>query len=194
MEVLEAIRTRRSIAKLVDPAPSAEVMNTAFRAAVCAPDHGRLNPWRFLVIEGEQRKQFGDLLAAALVSDQPDASDATIQREKVKALRAPIIVATVARITPDHAGVPPIEQILAVGAATQNLILALHAQGVGAIWRTGGGAYSPSVKRGLGLRESDEIIGFVYVGAIGAIPPAQPTNETSKFIEYWTGPVESASR
>ena len=86
-----------------------------------------------------------------------------LQRERDKAMRAPLIILVACRVVPGTK-VPAIEQILAAGAATQNILLALHAQGYAAAWKTGDAAYDSEVKKALGLAVDDHLIGFVYVG------------------------------
>lgn len=186
MEVLDAIQTRRTIGKLVEPAPGEAALARAFSAAVAAPDHKRLRPWRFLVVAGEARKQLGALLARALKNREPSTSDADLERESGKALRAPMIIVVVASIK-EGVNIPDIEQTLAVGAATQNLMLALHAQGFGTAWKTGAGSYSDVVREGLGLRSRDQIVGFIYAGSASAQPPAATPVAWQDFVSDWNG-------
>jgi nitroreductase len=185
MDVIEAIETRRTVGKLVDPAPDEAALARAFRAAMTAPDHKRLRPWRFLVIDGEARKGLGALMAKALKRRKPETSDEDLARESSKSLRAPMIIASIARIKTDT-GVPEVEQLLATGAATQNLILALHAQGFGTAWKTGAGAYDAIVTSGLGLAPDERVVGFIYAGSISAPPPASPPPDYRDHVTSWT--------
>lgn len=184
MDAIEAIETRRSIGRLVDPAPDDAALGRAFRAAVTAPDHKRLRPWRFLVIAGDARNALGALMAASLKRRKPETVDDDLARESSKALRAPMIIASIARIRTDT-GIPEVEQLLAVGAATQNLILALHAQGYGTAWKTGAGAYDTIVTQGLGLAPDERIIGFVYAGSISAPPPPATPPDYRDYVTTW---------
>src|SRR3982751_1607592 len=138
MDALDAMQTRRTVGKLVEPVPDDAALARAFQAAVAAPDHKRLRPWRFLVITGDARKALGALMAQSLKSRKPDVSGEDLERESGKSLRAPMIIAVVAKID-KTTNIPEIEQTLATGAATQNLMLALHAQGYGTAWKTGPG-------------------------------------------------------
>jgi len=185
MDALEAIATRRTIGRLVEPAPDEAALDKAFAAAICAPDHKRLRPWRFLVVSGAARQAFGALLAQSLRRRKPDASDDDLAREAGKALRAPMIVVSIARVRAD-AGIPEIEQMLAAGAATQNLMLALHAQGYGTAWKTGAASYDPAVGAALGLAADERIVGFVYMGSVAAQPPAAPPADPRAFVSTWT--------
>jgi nitroreductase len=163
VDVLEALNTRATAKTYGANAPTQEHLGIALQAAVRAPDHGRLRPWRFMLIEGGQRRQFGELLAASAKRRAPGLSDGDLQRERDKALRAPLIIVVACRAVPGTK-VPTIEQILAAGAATQNLLLALLALGYAAAWKTGGAAYDTEVKKSLGLAADDHVVAFVYVG------------------------------
>jgi nitroreductase len=163
MDLIEALNTRATAKTYGETAPTREQLEIVLQAAVRAPDHGRLRPWRFMLIEGDQRRKFGDLLAASAQRRVPGLSEGDLQRERGKALRAPLIIVVACRVVAGTK-VPAIEQILAAGAATQNILLALHALGFVAAWKSGEGAYDPEVKRALGFAADDHIIGFVYTG------------------------------
>lgn len=186
MDALELLHTRESAARLADPAPGASALDAIFAAAVRAPDHGRLRPWRFVVIRGDARSAFGDLMAASLKARCPETTPEALARERAKPLRAPLIIAAVARVQ-DPARIPQIEQILSAGAAAQNIMLAAHALGYGAMWKTGEPAYDDMVKSGLGLEASDRIVGFLYLGtrAGRAVPAARPVPQD--FVTEWQG-------
>jgi len=163
MDALTLLETRSSTGALVAPAPSRAELERMITLAMRAPDHGRLRPWRFLVIEDEGRKALGEALVQALLARQPEAPLALQDKEREKPLRAPMILVVAAVLT-DHPKVPQVEQLLAVGAAAQNIMLALPALGYGGIWRTGEPSYDPTIKRALGLAHNDAIVGFIYIG------------------------------
>jgi nitroreductase len=163
MDAIEALNTRSTAKTFGDIAPSKEHLAIILQAAVRAPDHGRLRPWRFMLIEGEQRRKLGELLAESALRRVPALGAGDLQRERDKALRAPLIILVAARIVPGTK-VPAIEQLLAAGSAAQNILLALHALGYAAAWKTGEAAYDTQVKKSLGLAADDHIIGFVYAG------------------------------
>jgi nitroreductase len=166
MDVLTAIAGRASAAKLVAPAPAPDDLDRILRAGVRAPDHGRLAPWRFVVLE-DGRTVLADAMARARREAVPDSTDNELEIERSKAMRAPMIIAVAARVVPEHK-VPEIEQVLAVGAAVQNMILAARALGYGTMWKTGNAAYDPIVKQALGLDADDRIVAFLYIGTIAA--------------------------
>ena len=156
MDALEALLTRRSPGRLTDPAPDDAALKTMLDAAMRAPDHGRLRPWRFIVLRGEARARLGDLMAEAMRRREPDMPDPALEKERAKPLRAPLIVVVAASLVEGHK-IPAVEQLLAAGAAAQNLQLAAHALGFGTVWRTGAPAYDPYVKQSLGLDAADAI-------------------------------------
>lgn len=169
MDLLTGIESRTSALKLTTPGPSREHIEQIIAAGVRAPDHGRLRPWRFIVLEGDARKALGDVMADMLCRKLPEATQDQLDAERRKPLRAPVIIAVAAHITPGK--IPQIEQILAAGAATQNMMLAAHALGYGAMWKTGAAAYDASVKDLLGLDPNDHIIALLYLGTSAAAGP-----------------------
>lgn len=165
MDALDALHLRSSVPKLSDPLPSMEMLENIYRAAFSAADHAVLRPWRFLEVKGDSRQKLGELFAAAGIANDASLEPAAIEKLRCKPLRAPLILICISSYKP-HPKVPEIEQDLSAGAATQNMLLAAFAQGLGAMWRTGSLAYDPFVKAGLGLSTAEKIIGFLYVGTI----------------------------
>ncbi|MEG0859652.1 MAG: NAD(P)H nitroreductase [Pseudomonas sp.] len=183
MEALDALLNRVSVPRLVEPAPNAAQREGLFQAALRAPDHGQLRPWRFLTIEGEARDKLGTLLAEAVQIDG-DASAAALDKARAMPLRAPLLVVVIARVQ-DHFKVPKSEQLLAAGCAAHGILLAAHAQGIGAVWRTGDLAYSAHVAKGLGLADKEEIIAFLYLGTPLNEPRTAPVLATADFVTAW---------
>jgi nitroreductase len=167
MDALVCLNTRASAIRLVEPGPTAEQLDQILTAAIHAPDHGRVTPWRFIVMEKDARNRLGDAMVEALRAKGADAT--TLEKEAAKPLRAPTVVTVAAKIMPGK--IPEVEQLLAAGAAAQNMLLAAHALGLGAVWKTGGAAYDDGVKHALGLAEEDHIVGFIYIGAQDKSPP-----------------------
>jgi nitroreductase len=176
MDAIELILARCSPMQLVEPGPDRDQLDTILRAAVRAPDHGRMQPWRFLLIQGDARQRLGDLMMQSLQRREPTIEPTRLTSERDKSMRAPLIIAVAAAVRANPK-VPDIEQIVAVGAAVQNMILAAHALGFGAFWRTGPAAYDSEVKEALGFSPSDALVGFIYLGSIGKagkVSPADP--------------------
>lgn len=173
MLAIELLLNRRSARRLVDPAPDDASLGLMLASAVRAPDHGRLRPWRFLVIRGSARERFGALLAGHLARVQPAASPEALERERQKAQRAPVVI-VVAAIQRAEARVPRIEQVLSAGAAAEHILLAAQALGFGAMWKTGEAAYDAQIKTALGLAAADDIVGFIYVGSLPSEAGSEP--------------------
>lgn len=183
MDAIEVLLNRVSQAKLIAPAPSSEELDLLIKMAVRAPDHGALKPWRFLVIEEERLTALSDLFLK-VASQSGETSAGVLEKVKNMPFRAPMIIVPIVKVTPNHK-VPVIEQQLAGAAASQNILLGLYALGYGGIWRTGDMAYNTTVHDELGLGETEQVLGFLYVGTPSA--PASPPPELSPkdFYVYW---------
>src|SRR2546422_237703 len=184
MQAIDALLGRRSAKALVEPAPDDGALALIFASAVRAPDHGRLRPWRFIVIRGAGRARFGDLLADHLRRSHATVSEETLRRERQKAFRAPLIV-VVAAICNPGVKIPVIEQTLSAGVAAHNIMLAALALGFNAMWRTGGPAYDDAVKAALGLERKDAIVGFLYVGTDASEPAPLPRTSWHDLVQHW---------
>lgn len=184
MDAMDALMGRVSAAALTEPAPDDVTLDRILRAGMRAPDHGRMRPWRFVLVKGGARERLGDLFAEALRRRDPNAAEPMLQAERGKALRAPLIVVVAATVK-DNPKVPPVEQIVAVGAAAQNVLLAAHALGFGAMWRTGANAYDPDLKRALGLSPEDALVGFIYLGTPAKMPAIRDLGDISPFLSEW---------
>ena len=186
MDALQLLQQRNSASKLAAPAPTESEMADVFAAAARAPDHARLRPWRFRVIEGDARARLGELYADAAKRRNPTLGEADLQRFRRQPLRAPMIL-VVSALVQAHPKVPKIEQLLSAGCAAHASLLALEALGYAAIWRTGDHAFDPQVMAGLGMQENEEVIGFLYVGSRDGAAKPLPAVAPNEFVEKWTG-------
>ena len=186
MELFTAIQSRRSISKLIDPAPSNDELKQILQAAQLAPDHGRLKPWHFLLIRGEAREALGELYLQAALVEQSDLAENRKDKLRLMPLRAPLIIVVVAKPVEGHK-VPETEQIVATGAGVQNMLLAIEALNYSAMWRTGDMAYNKQVKAGLGLDENDVIVANLYVGTAGCSVKERAEINFEEFVQEWTG-------
>jgi nitroreductase len=175
MDVIEAIDTRTSALKLGDPAPSQEQINRILQSAIRAPDHGRLTPWRFIVLQQEGQRVLGEAIARAFKRNVPEATEEQLEAQRNKVRRAPLVIVVAASVRKGHK-VPEIEQQLAVAAGVQNMILTAQALGLGALWKTGAPAYDADVKAALGLISTDHIVAFLYIGTPVAAVPSRPNS------------------
>jgi nitroreductase len=197
MDVFEAIRTRRSIGAVSQDLPPREIIEEILEAATWAPNHRLTEPWRFIVLAGSAREAFGEALARGKVrhlveSGQPWKAD--FERTKAKALRAPVII--VLAVEPQFGPkVIEMEEITAGAAAIQNMLLAAHALGLGAIWRSGNACFDPGVKAHLEYPESAHLLGFVYLGyplATSIRAKRTPSSELTRWIG-WDEPTSDES-
>ncbi len=164
MELLTAIDTRSSAARLTAPGPSPEHLERILQAAGRAPDHGRLKPWTFIVLDDELRPKFALAAATAKRVRIPTMTEEQFAAEQEKVVRSPTIVVVACTVRREQSKVPEIEQVVAVAAAAENLFLAAHALGYGVMWKTGVAAYDPAVKATLGLAADDHIVGIMHLG------------------------------
>jgi nitroreductase len=191
MDVLEAIRTRRSIGKVTDQRPTREQIEVMLDAATWAPNHHLTHPWRFVVVAGDERIRFGEVMAQSKIDRmerEGRSTEGEAERLIAKALRAPVIIAVGVEPS-DQPKAIEIEEIESGAAAVQNMLLAAHALGLATMWRTGDPAYDPAVARYLGFSERGRLLGFVYVGY------AAVEKEPSKHVPFdeittWRGWVD----
>lgn len=184
MNGLDLILTRRSPLSLRPPGPDEATLRAMLSAATCGPDHGRLAPWRFVVIEGEGRHAFGRILADSLRRRIAAADAAMVAREEAKALRAPMIIVVAAQ-TRECSPVPAVEQVIAAGIAAYNILLAARASGFAGMWRTGASAYDPEVRQALGFDALASIVGFLYVGMPDTMPRPRPEADHAACVRRW---------
>ena len=187
MDAMECLLGRQSTpaANLAEPTPSDDEILELLQAAMRAPDHAALRPWRFLAIRGERRKALGDIFADSLAKREPGATAEDVEKARGKPVRAPLVLAVWAKITENHPKVPTIEQVIATGAAAQNLLNALHARGYQAIWVTGAPCYDENVKGSLGLEPKDALVGFIHIGTTKGSTPKKNRPDPAEFLQTW---------
>ena len=183
---MKTLLSRRSISKLRSPHPSHEEMHDVYQAALRAPDHAWLRPWKFIEITGDSRKKLGQ----AFINAAKKTEDLDAEREKKIAeltLRSPMIIIVIANINYDKPNVPRIEQIQSTAAAAQNILLALHDKGYGGYWRTGkySSERNKNISSELSLDNNSEVLGYLYVGTPEVDAPKIPELENNDFVTYW---------
>jgi len=164
MELFDAIETRSSAGRLTEPGPSTEEIERLLQAATRAPDHGRIKPWRFFVLGAADREAFATAAALAKRARTPAMTEEQVAAEREKILRSPTLIVAGCAVERTQVKVPEIEQVIAVGAAVENLFLAAHGLGYGVMWKTGAAAYDAGVKAVVGLRPDDHIVAILHVG------------------------------
>ncbi len=170
-ETLELLRRRRSVAPhlLGEPGPNQEELDQLLTIAVRVPDHGRLTPWRFIVLEGDARHRIGETIAAAYRADDPAADEEKVAFERDRLARAPLVVAVVSRARP-HVKIPQWEQIMSAGAVCMTLVIAANAMGFSTSWLTEWYAFDRRVLDALGLAPDERMAGFVHIGRPAEAP------------------------
>ena len=192
MQAIEAMLGRRTVpqVKMAEPGPDEAQLRRMLEAGAAAPDHGKLRPFRFLVVRGEARARLGQLFAEAAAAD-PAVSAGELDKHRSGPLRAPLIVVVVARIDRRQGKIPEIEQVAAASAAAQNILLAAHAMGFAGKWSTGRNAYDPAIKAGLGVEPADHIVGYLYIGSYGAAQEPSPRPALAEVVSEWSAPVSA---
>jgi nitroreductase len=172
LNIFETIKQRRSIGKMTQQRPTREQIEHLLEAAIHAPNHHKAEPWRFIVLAGDAREELGAIMQEALLTRMTDTeseqAQAVLKKERHKPLRSPVVI-VVAAERPQQPQVLAIENVEAVSAAVENMLLVAEEMGLAAMWRTGDASYDPYVKRWLGLSLEDHIIAFLYLG-FPAIP------------------------
>ena len=169
MEIFDAIHGRQTISKVKQDAVPRDMVEKLLSAGAQAPNHHKVRPWRFVVLTGDGRKKLGDVMAASFLDRNPATPPEGLDKPRALPLRAPVVI-VVGADKPADAKIIEMENIAAASAAAQNILLAAHALGLGAIWRTGEWARDAKVKEFLGFAADRHIIGFIYVGYPDVLP------------------------
>jgi len=185
---LSLLMTRRSgkPATMQGPGPTPEELERILAIAARTPDHGRLSPWRFIVIGDEQRDALAAMLGEALTAEEPEAGAARRAKEEAFAHHAGALVVLVSSPVQGHK-IPLWEQELSCGAAGMNLLLAAHAHGYVGGWVTGRRAYSPRVAEAL-CEPGERIAGFIFIGNAGVPLEERPRPALEQVVRKWTPP------
>lgn len=185
---IDLLLSRRSVKFVQAPGPDEQALDRILRAAMCAPDHGRLRPWRFKLIRGEAIGRLADLaFAASEAAGQPVAPEKIANTRRWLA-QVPLLIAIAAYVDHPQSRVPEEEKLLATGAAVTNMLNAAHMLGYGAYWSTGLGTYVEAVPEALGFDPLEtRFLGYLAVGT-PIDPPAVPARpEPSAYVSEWTG-------
>jgi nitroreductase len=188
-ETLQLMALRRStpVAALSEPGPGADDIDAILRLAMRVPDHRKLEPWRVLVIEGDKRALFGEVLAAARNLREPDAPPEKLAAERALPLRAPVILAVISSPVHDPKKTPVWEQQLSAGALCQNILIASQAMGWAGVWITEDAAYDGHVQAALGMHGHEQVAGFIYLGTAKDQPVERQRPTVSVKATRWTG-------
>ena len=189
MQVFDLIKRRRSIGKMTAERPAREQIEVLLEAATHAPNHHNAQPWKFIVLAGSAREGLGTVMAMSLANRLEETSSenaqARLNKERNKPLRSPIVIVAVSE-APRQPKVTEIDNIEAVSAAVQNMLLTAEDMGLACMWRTGDAAVDPHVKQWLKLDPGDQIVAFLYVG-YAAIPRIERVPISFNQKTTWSG-------
>ena len=185
---LSLLETRRSAKprELAGSGPSEEELERMLRVAARTPDHGKLAPWRFILVAADQRDALAELLREALAEEDPAATTAHHDKARDFAHYSGALVVLVSAPVRDHK-IDVWEQILSCGAAGMNLLLAAHAMGYAAGWLTGRHAYSPRVTAAF-CEPGERIAGFIYIGHPANALTERPRPDPDHVVRTWKAP------
>lgn len=184
-DTVKLLKSRRSprVTDLGEPGPSAAEIETLLTIAVRVPDHGKLAPWRFLVMQGDRKQAFAEALVPLFSQSHPEATEDQLRKEPQRLIGAPLVIAVISRAG-KHAKIPEWEQVLSAGAACMNLVVAAHALGYGAAWLTGWAAYERPALDLLGVGSDERVAGYVHIGTPAMQQNERPRPQLSDVVRY----------
>ncbi|MFG1333655.1 nitroreductase [Xanthobacter autotrophicus] len=185
-QTLALLETRRSLPlrALVEPGPDSAELDRMLAIAARVPDHGRLVPWRFIVIEGEARAAAGDRLDALYAAQNPGLAPEKAHMWRDYLLRAPVTVIVVSRTDP-AAKIPELNQVLSAGAAAMNLVIAASAMGFSALWLLKWPGRDPDAAALLGVAAGEQVAGFLHIGRPAAKAEDRPRPQLDQIVTRW---------
>ena len=184
--MLDKMALRRSVVAnaLAEPGPSEDELAQILKIGARVPDHGKLEPWRFVIFRDEARQEFGAELARIYKMNDSDAGEERLELEGARFLRAPVVVCVVSSLK-ESPKIPEWEQRLSSGAVCQNILLASSALGFSAQWITEWYAYDEAVGVLLGLRPGEQVAGFIYIGSAKEPPQERARPDMGKIVHHW---------
>ena len=183
---LALLQQRHSVPsrQLGEPAPDEANLQALLEAAIRVPDHGKLVPFRLILLRGEAKLKFGERLAAVAMRNNPEMAGAKLEKERRRYTFAPLVIAVIVRINSDS-NIPEIEQKLCAGNVAHNLLLGAYALGYGAQWLTGWAAYDRDAAAVLGLAENEHVVSFVHIGTPQIEIPERDRPALADVFETW---------
>mgnify|MGYP001469335626 CR=1 FL=1 len=187
IKLADYLATRRSIPafQMREPGPSREEIESILKLATRVPDHGKLAPWRFIVLRGAERERISLALSKIARADKPDLSEEMIKVEETRLTRAPVVIAVVSRAAP-HVKIPEWEQVLSAGAVCLNLVMAANAHGYASNWLTEWMAYDERAHKLLGVNPGEKIAGFIHIGSTD-FPVTDRPRPALEDVVTWVG-------
>lgn len=180
------LKTRRSvgIGFLAEPGPSAQELDEILTIGTRVPDHGKLAPWRLVIIDGEARAAAGERLAAIARRNRPELDEAGLEIERRRFLPAPLTIGVLHSPRPNPKA-PELEQLLSAGNVCFNLCHAAFALGYAASWVTRWYAFDPEAQQALGARGGERFVGFVHIGTATAEIEDRDRPAVADLVSRW---------
>lgn len=187
--IIEFMLTRSSapIQELREPAPTGDEIETMIRIASRVPDHGRLEPWRFILYRGQSRVEIGEKLAALAEKREGPLPEGRKAQEKSRFARAPLVIGVISS-PKENLKIPQWEMFLSGGAAAMNLVIAANALGYGANWITNWYSDTEEGRAILGLAPHERVVGFVHIGTFDGVAPERPRPDIARLYADYAGP------
>lgn len=179
------LKTRRSMPafQMKEPGPSKSEIEEILTLATRVPDHGKLAPWRFIVMTGDARKRVTAELAAIAKADKPDLNDEMKLVEETRFLRAPVVIAVVSKAAP-HFKIPEWEQVMSAGAVCLNMVMAANALGYVSNWLTEWMAFDERAHRVLGVEPGEKVAGFIHIGSTDFPVVERPRPDLAEIVTW----------
>ena len=185
-DALDLLKTRRSVpsAFLGEPGPTPDELREILTIGARVPDHGKLAPWRFVVIMGDERQQAGEAIADIFKRKNPDAERSKVDDLRDRIAKTPLTLVVVSRTAP-HPKIPEWEQFLSAGNVAMNTVLAVHALGYGANWVTGFAAYDADAAALVGTVETERIVAVIHIGSPSETLSERRRPDIDDITTYW---------
>ena len=182
VQTLIGSRHNVSPKRLVEPGPDDAQLEQMLHAAAAAPDHGELVPWRFVIVPAARRALLAEVFALALIDRDASATPEQIASAREKAYRAPLLMLAIARLGPAEPDIRPLERMVSLGCAVQNILLCAHAMGFGAGLTSGQAMQSPRLRALFALADGEEAVCCINVGTATRRKPARRRPLPSEFV------------
>ena len=171
--------------QLGEPGPNSAQLKQLLEAAIRVPDHGKLVPWRLIVLQGPHKRLYGERLAELHAQVDPQTPTPKLEKDRQRFNAAPVVIAVIARIAQEHPKIPAQEQLLSAGCVAYNLLLGAQSLGFGAQWLTGWSAYDREAAALLGLGDDERLIAYIHIGTVQGASPERERPLPDEVISTW---------
>jgi nitroreductase len=185
--VLDFLHSRHSTPamQLGEPGPDPAQLRQLLEAAIRVPDHGKLVPWRLIVLQEPDKPAYVERLAELRARTNPQTPAPKLEKDRQRFNASPVVIAVVARVEEDHPKIPAQEQLLSAGCVAYNLLLGAQSMGFGAQWLTGWSAYNREAGELLGLRRNERLIAYIHIGTVQGASPERERPLAEEVVSTW---------